>query len=198
MYEFKHLRNAPQNLERVGYGPQLVGYGPQIVGQGAMQHQRSLSHGTRTSANNRGGVHRESPHGIPQDRPHRAIPGGGFLVEHPPTSKQVVFIGFGPQSINGGATFVFSAAPQRVFRGERLTVPSAIVNNFSINDLKVGADSMNIGAAAVPAALFSELGMLVALEIETASPGITILLSVTNITGNPQNFSAGLLGTSVS
>ncbi len=190
------FKNLPINTERVGYGPQLVGYGPQIVGQGAMQHQRSLSHGTRGQHPSAGAY--QHPHGIPQDRPHRAIPGGGYLVEHPPTSKQVVFIGFGPQSINGGATFVFSAAPQRVFRGERLTVPSAIVNNFSINDLKVGADSMNIGAAAVPAALFSELGMLVALEIETASPGITILLSVTNITGNPQNFSAGLLGTSVS
>lgn len=185
--QFTHL---PQDARpvRVGYGPQMVGgsYSPQIVGQGAMHHQRGLQ-----GRSNRGGA---APQG--GGRAH-ALPGGGYLVQKPPTAKQVVFLGFGPQSINGSATFVFSSQPQRIFRGERLTVPSALANNFAINDLKVGTDSMNVGAGPIPAAVFSELGMLVALEIETASPGILILLSISNLAAGPQSFFSGLLGTSV-
>ena len=182
-------RLAPRNPERVGYGPQMVGgsYSPQIVGRGAMRQQRAIQ--GRGQAQGR----QQAPQG---GRAH-ALPGGGYLVQRPPTSKQVVFLGFGPQSINGSATFVFESQPQRIFRGERLTVPSALANNFAINDLKVGTDSMNVGAGPVPAAIFSELGMLVALEIETASPGILLLLSVSNLTGAPQSFFSGLLGTSV-
>lgn len=180
--------NLPsRNPERVGYGQQLVGgsYSPQIVGAGAMRHQQNLQgRGGRGAAPQGGG------------RAH-PLPGGGYLVQKPPTAKQVVFLGFGPQSINGSATFVFSSQPQRIFRGERLTVPSALANNFAINDLKVGTDSMNVGAGPIPAAVFSELGMLVALEIETASPGILILLSISNLAAGPQSFFSGLLGTSV-
>jgi len=183
---FTHL--APKNPERVGYGQQLVGgsYSPQIVGQGAMRHQRGLQ--------GRGGARGQ---GATQGGRAHPLPGGGYLVQKPPTAKQVVFLGFGPQSINGSATFVFSSQPQRIFRGERLTVPSALANNFAINDLKVGTDSMNVGAGPIPAAVFSELGMLVALEIETASPGILILLSISNLAAGPQSFFSGLLGTSV-
>lgn len=184
-------RLPSSNPERVGYGPQMVGgsYSPQIVGAGAMRSQRGLQ--------GRGGAQRRG--GAPQVGASRAhpLPGGGYLVQKPPTAKQVVFLGFGPQSINGNATFVFSSQPQRIFRGERLTVPSSLANNFAINDLKVGTDSMNVGAGPIPAAVFSELGMLVALEIETASPGILILLSISNLTGGPQSFFSGLLGTSV-
>ncbi len=188
---FTRLAPPPASHERVGYGPQMVGgpYGPQMVGAGPRGTQRQL----------RGGGHGAPQHPQAGGRQpmHHPLPGGGYLVEKPPTQKQVVFIGFGPQSINGNATFVFSAQPQRIFRGERLTVPSALANNFAVNDLKVGADSMNIGANSVPAAIFSELGMLVALEIETASPGILILLSISNLTGGSQSFFSGLLGTSV-
>ena len=186
---FSQLPQDPRP-SRVGYGPQMVGgsYSPQIVGQGAMHHQRGLQ----------GRGHAAQGRGAPQQggRAH-PLPGGGYLVQKPPTAKQVVFLGFGPQSINGSATFVFSSQPQRIFRGERLTVPSALANNFAINDLKVGTDSMNVGAGPIPAAVFSELGMLVALEIETASPGILILLSISNLAAGPQSFFSGLLGTSV-
>ena len=185
---FSRLAPVP-TTDRVGYGPQMVGgpYGPQMVGAGApMARQRGVQGR---------GMRGPAPH--PSAGRHHPLPGGGYLVEKPPTQKQVVFIGFGPQSINGNATFVFAAQPQRIFRGERLTIPSALANNFAVNDLKVGADSMNIGANSVPAAIFSELGMLVALEIETASPGILILLSISNLTGGAQSFFSGLLGTSV-
>lgn len=187
---FSRLAPRP-TTDRVGgaYGPQMVGYGPQMVGAGPRQMQRGLQRGMRGSP--------QHPQARARQPQHHPLPGGGYLVEKPPTQKQVVFIGFGPQSINGAATFVFSAQPQRIFRGERLTIPSALANNFAVNDLKVGADSMNIGANSVPAAIFSELGMLVALEIETASPGILILLSISNLTGGAQSFFSGLLGTSV-
>lgn len=193
-YTFKNL--PPRNPERVGYGPQMVGggYGPQLVGQGMNQIapsvlQRALMPGARY-------VNREAPAVRPGGSVH-PLRGGGHLINEPPTSKQVVFLGFGPQTLAGGATFVFEGKPQRIFRGERLTVPSTIANNFSINDLKVGTDSMNVGTGPIPAAIFSELGMLVALEIETASPGIEILFSITNNAAGNQQMFAGLLGTSV-
>lgn len=187
-----------QNPERVGYGPTLVGgsYSPQIVGRGPMSRQRGLQ-GRGQGQGQRQGRGHGAPQGQGQGRQAHPLPGGGYLVQRPPSAKQVVFLGFGPQSINGSATFVFNSQPQRIFRGERLTIPSALANNFQVNDLKVGTDSMNVGAGPIPAAIFSELGMLVALEIETASPGILILLSVSNLTAGPQSFFSGLLGTSV-
>lgn len=191
---FRNL--APQNPERVGYGPQMVGgsYSPQIVGAGPMARQRRAQ--GRGTYPGHGGYAPQGRHVQAGARQH-PLPGGGMLVERPPTAKQVVFLGFGPQSINASATFVFSSQPQRIFRGERLTIPSSLANNFSINDLKVGTDSMNVGSGPIPAAVFSELGMLVALEIETASPGILILLSISNLSAGPQSFFSGLLGTSV-
>ncbi|MHB2027565.1 MAG: hypothetical protein ACYCPT_01955 [Acidimicrobiales bacterium] len=188
MFTFKHLPQQKPERVGAGYGPQYVGrYGPQYVGAAATQArltrpQGSADHGMIVGP----GAGRAHP-----------VPGGGHLVCRPPTGKQVVFLGFGPSTINGGATFVFEGRPQRIFRGERLTVPSAIANNFQINDLKVGTDSMNVGTGPIPASIFSELGMLVALEIETASPGIEILFSITNNAAGPQQFFSGLLGTSV-
>lgn len=188
MYSFKHLPQQKPERVGAGYGPQYVGrFGPQYVGAAATQSRM-----TRAAADATVG----SPMGAGPGRAH-PVPGGGHLVCRPPTSKQVVFLGFGPSSLNGGSTFVFEGKPQRIFRGERLTVPSAIANNFQINDLKVGTDSMNVGTGPIPAVIFSELGMLVALEIETASPGIEILFSITNNAAGTQQFFSGLLGTSI-
>lgn len=193
-----------RNLDRVGYGPvavgspygpQLVGaYGPQLVGQMAMVPHFNPRMGMPS--------HFQAPHfGGPQmHAPALAVhpySGTPTLVHNPPTQVREFIIGFGPTAVNANSTATFQAQPQLVFRGSRLIIPSTIANNFSVNDIRVGKDSQAVSANAIPAAAFSELGVGVALGLDTATPGILITLLVSNTTGGSQTFSAALIGTSM-
>ncbi len=193
-----------RNLDRVGYGapqamvgaygPQLVGaYGPQLVGAApgfagpahyGAPHYGMMPHGMRPQAlQHPGMVHPYS--GTPQ------------LVHNPPTQVREFIIGFGPTTVNANSTAIFQAQPQLIFRGSRLIIPSTLANNFVVNDIRVGKDSQAVSANPIPAAAFSELGVGVALGLDTATPGILITLSVANTTGGNQTFSAALIGTSM-
>lgn len=201
---------APGGYDRVGYGPQLVGVqsGPAIVGAGP-----GLVPG--------GGAPMGPPPGHPRHGRHPWAPPGfswspvgmgpygyaastpypysGFphVVNTPPTQVREFVIGFGPTVILANSTAIFQAQPQLIFRGSRLIVPSALANNFSINDIRVGKDSQAVSANPIPAAAFSELAVGVNLGLDTATPGIIITISVSNTTAAQQTFSAALIGTSM-
>lgn len=197
------MNTSFRNLDRVGapfvgvpYGPQLVGaYGPQLVGQGAMVPHRggvpSAHHGLPAHH----GVY-QSPYSHPAAYPH-PYAGHPTLAHNPPTQVREFIIGFGPTSVAAATTAIFQAQPQLIFRGSRLIIPSTIANNFVVNDIRVGKDSQAVSANPIPAAAFSELGVGVALGLDTATPGILITLSVANTTGGAQTFSAALIGTSM-
>jgi hypothetical protein len=205
MFQFQHL-------DRVGYGPQLVGVqsGPAIVGAapagmpmaGPPGGAPMGHHADPRLAHRRGYGHHA--HGFypypagawPASTPY-AYSGYPHIVNHPPTQVREFVIGFGPTLILGLSTAIFQAQPQLIFRGSRLIVPSALANNFSINDIRVGKDSQAVSANPIPAAAFSELAVGVNLGLDTATPGIIITISVSNTQASQQTFSAALIGTSM-
>ena len=204
---------APGGYDRVGYGPQLVGVqsGPAIVGVGPGGGPMM---GPGPGPGPMGGPGGGGPMGHPRGRHHRWAPIGygpygyaastpypysGYphVVNTPPTQVREFVIGFGPTVILANSTAIFQAQPQLIFRGSRLIVPSALANNFSINDIRVGKDSQAVSANPIPAAAFSELAVGVNLGLDTATPGIIITISVSNTTAAQQTFSAALIGTSM-
>ena len=204
---------APGGYDRVGYGPQLVGVqsGPAIVGVGP-GGAPMMGPGPGPMMGPGGGPG-PGPMG-PRGRHHRWAPIGygpygyaastpypysGYphVVNTPPTQVREFVIGFGPTVILANSTAIFQAQPQLIFRGSRLIVPSALANNFSINDIRVGKDSQAVSANPIPAAAFSELAVGVNLGLDTATPGIIITISVSNTTAAQQTFSAALIGTSM-
>jgi hypothetical protein len=224
MYEFANLDRvgygaAPGGYDRVGFGPQLVGVqsGPAIVGvgpagagpmagpmgpAGPMGHvgpRGPMAHHSRNPWAPPGfpwsGIG-YGPYGYAASTPY---PYSGYphVVNTPPTQVREFVIGFGPTVILANSTAIFQAQPQLIFRGSRLIVPSALANNFSINDIRVGKDSQAVSANPIPAAAFSELAVGVNLGLDTATPGIIITISVSNTTAAQQTFSAALIGTSM-
>ncbi|HTR02536.1 MAG TPA: hypothetical protein VMN82_05010 [Thermoanaerobaculia bacterium] len=224
MYHFANLDRvghgaAPGGYDRVGYGPNIVGVqsGPAIVGAAPMagpmpgpgpmappvhpMHPMHPMHARRRG----GGWAPMGPtwspigygaYGYAASTPY---PYSGFphVVNTPPTQVREFVIGFGPTVILANSTAIFQAQPQLIFRGSRLIVPSALANNFSINDIRVGKDSQAVSANPIPAAAFSELAVGVNLGLDTATPGIIITISVSNTTAAQQTFSAALIGTSM-
>jgi len=205
------------NLDRVGFGPQLVGVqtGPSIVGAGPAGAGPMAMPGGHPGMGHPGmhpGMHGGDPrlhrfhhrHAFypypagawPASTPY-AYSGYPHIVNHPPTQVREFVIGFGPTLILGSSTAIFQAQPQLIFRGSRLIVPSALANNFSINDIRVGKDSQAVSSNPIPAAAFSELAVGVNLGLDTATPGIIITISVSNTTLAQQTFSAALIGTSM-
>lgn len=108
-----------------------------------------------------------------------------------------LLLGFGPTLIAGGGTSVFTTQPQLPFRPSRFVIPSTTVQNFSVNDLKIGKNSQFLSSNSVPAAVFSELAVGVALGLDTCNVGQQITVSVTAIVGGPFTFAAALIGTSL-
>lgn len=224
MYEFANLDRvgygaAPGGYDRVGYGPQLVGVqsGPAIVGAAPLAGPMGpagavgpMGHtGPRGPMGHPGhGRNPWAPPGFPwagigygpygyaasTPYPYSGYP---HVVNTPPTQVREFVIGFGPTVILANSTAIFQAQPQLIFRGSRLIVPSALANNFSINDIRVGKDSQAVSANPIPAAAFSELAVGVNLGLDTATPGIIITISVSNTTAAQQTFSAALIGTSM-
>jgi hypothetical protein len=207
MYQFANLNRvglgaAPGGYDRVGYGPTITGVqsGPAIVGVapgGApMMAPGGAPHPMHARRHRSWAPIGYGPYGYAASTPY---PYSGYphVVNTPPTQVREFVIGFGPTVILANSTAIFQAQPQLIFRGSRLIVPSALANNFSINDIRVGKDSQAVSANPIPAAAFSELAVGVNLGLDTATPGIIITISVSNTTAAQQTFSAALIGTSL-
>jgi hypothetical protein len=211
MYQFANLDRvghgaAPGGYDRVGYGPAIVGVqsGPAIVGAAPMMGPgpgpgpgpMAPPHPMHARRHRNWAPIGYGPYGYAASTPY---PYSGYphVVNTPPTQVREFVIGFGPTVILGDSTAIFQAQPQLIFRGSRLIVPSALANNFSINDIRVGKDSQAVSANPIPAAAFSELAVGVNLGLDTATPGIIITISVSNTTRAQQTFSAALIGTSM-
>lgn len=123
---------------------------------------------------------------------------GPRLVAQRLDEARELLLGFGPTPVAAGGTSTFTTQPQLPFRPSRFVIPSATVANFSVNDLKIGKNSQFLSSNSVPAAVFSELAVGVALGLDTCSVGQQITVSVTAIAGGgPYTFAAALIGTSL-
>jgi hypothetical protein len=123
--------------------------------------------------------------------------GNPRLVPQRLDEARELLLGFGPTLIAGGGTSVFTTQPQLPFRPSRFVIPSTTVTNFSVNDLKIGKNSQFLSSNSVPAAVFSELAVGVALGLDTCNVGQQITVSITAGIGGPFTFAAALIGTSL-
>ena len=106
-------------------------------------------------------------------------------------------LGFGPTVIAAGATVNIIVQPQTPFKGHRLVIPSDFAGAVLINDIKVGKNSQLPSSNPLPGRMFTEFGVGMTLGLDTASISQQISLSITNTSGAPITFTAGLIGKSV-
>ena len=119
----------------------------------------------------------------------------GAVVQNPMDKRRRFPIGVTVTTVATGDTEVIPAAPQNLFRGERLVVPSDIAFDFGIVDIKVGNQSQLVQSVEVPAALFSEVAIDTHVTFDTAEVGNQISVSAHNKSGGDLDFTAGFIGT---
>jgi hypothetical protein len=136
----------------------------------------------------------ERPRPPPYPQPGHHAEGPRVVREHPQHARQFP-IGFTKSGIAPGTATDIEVKPQVLFRGERLAVAPSIARYFDVIDIKVGKDSQLAATGEMPAESFSALAVGVRLELDTASPGITLTITVRNIDTTAQDFKAVLYGT---
>jgi hypothetical protein len=121
------------------------------------------------------------------------------MTERPPRAVREFPIGFESSAgVAGGATASISVLPQVVYRGERLALTATIATQFDIQDIKVGKDSQLAVSGQLPGECFSNVSIGVRMVLDTAEPGVQIVLNVINTTSaTTATFKAVLYGTVV-
>jgi hypothetical protein len=124
----------------------------------------------------------------------KKIEGSKVLESKRPTHSRVQSMGLSLAAVQPGATVDIIARPQEIFRGRRLVIPSTIAQFFMVEDVKVGRTSQFVSSGRQPALVFSELSTGDNLSLKTCSPGMDIVLKVTNISEEEINFDSALIG----
>jgi len=119
------------------------------------------------------------------------------LVNRTPTKSREFPLGFPTTPIGGGATVNVQTAPQIPFKGRRLIVPSDIAGSVLINNIAVGQSNQFAAQNPVPGRCFTELGVGVDLNLDTAQISQVITLNLTNSSGAQIVFNAAIIGTVV-
>jgi hypothetical protein len=110
-------------------------------------------------------------------------------------------LGFFQAAVGKSTQATIKESPQVIFRGARLVMASTIEatpvpNPFRLVDLKVGQRSQFVSATRVPAVVFSEQGVGVALSLDTCSTGQDVSVVVINTdAAATHDFEAALIGT---
>jgi hypothetical protein len=117
------------------------------------------------------------------------------------TGSSLGLLGLPPTLVTGtgplpgvAAVPVISRSQLRVFRGERLVIPSDIAPNFSLLDVKVGNRSQFANSVAIPAETFVEGAVGVRLSLSTAVTAMDIALLIANQTSDTLPFRATIIG----
>lgn len=110
------------------------------------------------------------------------------------TSSRRYFQGFSQDAVAANTQVLITARPQYLVRFDRLVIPSNIGQFFDLNNLTIGNVNQSVAAGANSGVVFSEVATYVELGLDTAYPGIDIVLTVTNVDAQPRNFRATLFG----
>ena len=86
-------------------------------------------------------------------------PGAVAIRQRDLTKRRRFPLGFQPTTVLAGSTSNIPAAPQDMFRPERLVIPSDIAFDFGVQDVKVGNTSQLVSGGEVPAAIFTEVAI---------------------------------------
>lgn len=120
-------------------------------------------------------------------------------MQHVQPSEQTQVLPF-PRGEAGGAnvpaatTATVFARPQRPFQTQRFVWASTTSPFFAINQLTIGQENMFVQAGVVPAEVFSQTGVHVALSGYIAYPGIDITLQVQNTDVAAHPIEASIIG----
>lgn len=104
-------------------------------------------------------------------------------------------IGFVTTLIGPGDQAVVPAAPQNLFRPERVVIPSDIAFDLLVQDIKVGNSSQLVSGAPIPAAVFSEVAVDTHVHFKTAEIGSQISIVIQNISDQEVLFRGAMFGT---
>ena len=126
-----------------------------------------------------------------------AMRNAAMVVPRQVTKAREYPLGFPTTALAASTTATISAAPQIPFRGRRLLIPSDIAGSILINDIKVGQASQFPASNPVPGRAFTELGVGVDLNLDTAQISQVVSLNVTNTSGAAVSFNAAIIGTAV-
>jgi hypothetical protein len=112
-----------------------------------------------------------------------------------PHDRRQFPIGFRLDDVAAGDERDIEVKPQVLFRGERLAIAQSIARYFDVLDIKVGKDSQLAATGALTGEAFETRAVGVRMELDTAEPGITIVLRVKNTDTAAHDFKAVLYGT---
>ena len=123
-----------------------------------------------------------------------AMRNAGAVVDRNLDRRRRYPLGFVPTDIDAGTSAAIPAAPQNLFRPERLVIPSDIAFDAGVRDIKVGNQSQLVQSVEVPGALFSEVAINTGVTFDTAEVGNQVSVDIRNKSANNFEFSAGLVG----
>ncbi len=104
-------------------------------------------------------------------------------------------LGLGATVIGAGATAIITANPQLPFQVAKLAVAiSALSSGLLIDALAVGTVSQFVAAGSVPIEVFAPDAVGVQLKGDTAVPGVSVQITVSNPTGGGLTFSGAIIG----
>lgn len=175
-----------------GYDGSLMGAVQSVMGHGfPLSHVGPLAH-----------------HGFVPQMAVRPLPGAAGGSCHPfpgfypgPRARELP-LGFDSvAAVPNGGSAIITQRPQVAFQGKRLIIPTAVGTTagglgFLVNDIKVGKDSQLTATGPVPAAMFGETSVGVAMYIDPALIAQDISLNVSNIGTGGARFIASLIGDS--
>jgi len=125
-----------------------------------------------------------------------AMRNAGAVIKNDLKNRRRYPLGFVPTEVDSGDAATIPAAPQNLFRPERLVIPSDICFDFGVQDIKVGNQSQFAQSVEVPAAVFSEVSIDTNVTFDTAEVGNQISILVRNKgTTDDLEFTAAAIGT---
>ena len=125
-----------------------------------------------------------------------AMRNAGAVIKNDLKNRRRYPLGFVPTEVDSGDAATIPAAPQNLFRPERLVIPSDICFDFGVQDIKVGNQSQFAQSVEVPAAVFSEVSIDTNVTFDTAEVGNQISILVRNKGATDDlEFTAAAIGT---
>lgn len=125
-----------------------------------------------------------------------AMRNAGAVIKNNLKNRRRYPLGFVPTEVDSGDAATIPAAPQNLFRPERLVIPSDIAFDFGVQDIKVGNQSQFAQSVEVPGAVFTEVSIDTNVTFDTAEVGNQISILVRNKGAEDDlEFTAAAIGT---
>lgn len=97
-------------------------------------------------------------------------------------------------TVLAGTTVQIVTPVQKIFRCNRLIIPSDVAGGFVVNNIAVGVNPQFAATGSLPGRMFSENSFGIKLHGDTAQIGQSITISITNVTAAPLAFVAAMQG----